>query len=90
MVFGIVLAIAVAVIAALLLSLQTQYRADVANFFIKHAVDQPVVIEDVEYQAPYPSPMESPIPNQKSNQFCISIRSISGSAPTLSLKPNSS
>ncbi|MEC7939691.1 MAG: AsmA family protein [Pseudomonadota bacterium] len=53
MVFGIVLAIAVAVIAALLLSLQTQYRADVANFFIKHAVDQPVVIEDVEYQAPY-------------------------------------
>lgn len=53
MVFGIVLAIAVAVIAALLLSLQTQYRADVANFFIKHTVDQPVVIEDVEYQAPY-------------------------------------
>ncbi|WP_434566446.1 AsmA family protein [Vibrio chagasii] len=53
MVFGIVLAVAVAVIAALLLSLQTQYRADVANFFIKHTVDQPVVIEDVEYQAPY-------------------------------------
>ena len=50
MVFGIVLAVAVAVIAALLLSLQTQYRADVANFFIKHTVDQPVVIEDVEYQ----------------------------------------
>ncbi|MFV8461481.1 AsmA family protein [Vibrio campbellii] len=53
MVFGIVLAIAVAIIAALLLSLQTQYHADVANFFIKHTVDQPVVIEDVEYQAPY-------------------------------------
>ncbi|MFA0148029.1 AsmA family protein [Vibrio lentus] len=53
MVFGIVLAIAVATIAALLLSLQTQYRADVANFFIKHAIEQPVLIEDVEYQAPY-------------------------------------
>ncbi|UPR35901.1 AsmA family protein [Vibrio cyclitrophicus] len=53
MVFGIVLAIAVAVIAALLLSLQTQYRADVANFFIKHTIKQPVLIEDVEYQAPY-------------------------------------
>ncbi|WP_373941980.1 AsmA family protein [Vibrio chagasii] len=53
MVLGIVLAIAVAVIAALLLSLQTQYRADVANFFIKHTVDQPVVIEDVDYQTPY-------------------------------------
>ncbi|MCG9544356.1 AsmA family protein [Vibrio sp. Isolate33] len=53
MVFGIVLAIAVAVIAALLLSLQTQYRADVANFFIKHTIEQPVLIEDVEYQAPY-------------------------------------
>ncbi|MCB5361782.1 AsmA family protein [Vibrio lentus] len=53
MVFGIVLAIAVATIAALLLSLQTQYRADVANFFIKHAIEQPVFIEDVEYQAPY-------------------------------------
>ncbi|TCN76840.1 AsmA-like protein [Vibrio crassostreae] len=53
MVFGIVLAIAVAFIAALLLSLQTQYRADVANFFIKHTIEQPVLIEDVEYQAPY-------------------------------------
>ncbi|MFS1464335.1 AsmA family protein [Vibrio lentus] len=53
MVFGIVLAIAVATIAALLLSLQTQYRADVANFFIKHAIEQPVLIEDLEYQAPY-------------------------------------
>ncbi|WP_198598748.1 AsmA family protein [Vibrio lentus] len=53
MVFGIVLAIAVAFIAALLLSLQTQYRADVANFFIKHMIEQPVLIEDVEYQAPY-------------------------------------
>ncbi|MEZ9866667.1 AsmA family protein [Vibrio sp. 10N.261.51.A4] len=53
MVFGIVLAIAVATIAALLLSLQTQYRADVANFFIKHTIEQPVFIEDVEYQAPY-------------------------------------
>ncbi|MFA0000359.1 AsmA family protein [Vibrio lentus] len=53
MVFGIVLAIAVATIAALLLSLQTQYRADVANFFIEHAIEQPVLIEDVEYQAPY-------------------------------------
>ena len=53
MVFGIVLAIAVATIAALLLSLQTQYRADVANFFIKRAIEQPVLIEDVEYQAPY-------------------------------------
>ncbi|MEZ8655518.1 AsmA family protein [Vibrio splendidus] len=53
MVFGIVLAIAVATIAALLLSLQTQYRVDVANFFIKHAIEQPVLIEDVEYQAPY-------------------------------------
>ncbi|WP_266194718.1 hypothetical protein, partial [Salmonella enterica] len=53
MVFGIVLAIAVAVIAALLLSLQTQYRADVANFFIKHTLEQPLLIEDVEYQAPY-------------------------------------
>ncbi|MFA0551087.1 AsmA family protein [Vibrio lentus] len=53
MVFGIVLAIAVATIAAFLLSLQTQYRADVANFFIKHAIEQPVLIEDVEYQAPY-------------------------------------
>ncbi|MCC4816479.1 hypothetical protein BCU85_06595 [Vibrio lentus] len=53
MVFGIVLAIAIATIAALLLSLQTQYRADVANFFIKHAIEQPVLIEDVEYQAPY-------------------------------------
>ncbi|MEZ8916305.1 AsmA family protein [Vibrio lentus] len=53
MVFGIVLAIAVATIAALLLSLQTQYRADIANFFIKHAIEQPVLIEDVEYQAPY-------------------------------------
>ncbi|WP_061019417.1 AsmA family protein [Vibrio splendidus] len=53
MVFGIVLAIAVATIAALLLSLQTQYRADVANFFIKHTIEQPVLIEDVEYQAPY-------------------------------------
>ncbi|MEG3222052.1 AsmA family protein [Vibrio gigantis] len=53
MVFGIVLAIAVAAIAALLLSLQTQYRADVANFFIKHTIEQPVLIEDLEYQAPY-------------------------------------
>ncbi|MCW1889650.1 hypothetical protein OK016_09895 [Vibrio chagasii] len=53
MVFGIVLAIAVAIIAALLLSLQTQYRADVANFLSSTTVDQPVVIEDVEYQAPY-------------------------------------
>ncbi|MCG9639616.1 AsmA family protein [Vibrio sp. Isolate34] len=53
MMFGIVLAIAVAIIAALLLSLQTQYRADVANFFIKHTIEQPVLIEDVEYQAPY-------------------------------------
>ena len=53
MVFGIVVAIAVATIAALLLSLQTQYRVDVANFFIKHAIEQPVLIEDVEYQAPY-------------------------------------
>lgn len=53
MVFGIVLAITVAAIAALLLSLQTQYRADVANFFIKHSINQPVVIEDIEYQAPY-------------------------------------
>ncbi|MEZ8930007.1 MULTISPECIES: AsmA family protein [unclassified Vibrio] len=53
MVFGIALAIAVATIAALLLSLQTQYRADVTNFFIKHAIEQPVLIEDVEYQAPY-------------------------------------
>ncbi|MCG9554221.1 AsmA family protein [Vibrio sp. Isolate32] len=53
MVFGIVLAIAVAVIAALLLSLQTQYRDDVANFFIKHTIKQPVLIEDVQYQAPY-------------------------------------
>ncbi|WP_299687119.1 AsmA family protein [uncultured Vibrio sp.] len=53
MVFGIVLAIAVATIAALLLSLQTQYRADVANFFIKHTIEQPVFIEDVGYQAPY-------------------------------------
>lgn len=53
MVFGIVLAIAVATIAALLLSLQTQYRADVANFFIKHTIEQPVLIEDIEYQAPY-------------------------------------
>ncbi|MGF1839321.1 AsmA family protein [Vibrio atlanticus] len=53
MVFGIALAIAVATIAALLLSLQTQYRADVTNFFIKHAIEQPVFIEDVEYQAPY-------------------------------------
>ncbi|WP_122082639.1 AsmA family protein [Vibrio coralliirubri] len=53
MVFGIVLAIAVATIAALLLSLQTQYRADVANFFIKHTIEQPVLIENVEYQAPY-------------------------------------
>lgn len=53
MVFGIVLAIVVATIAALLLSLQTQYRADVANFFIKHTIEQPVLIEDVEYQAPY-------------------------------------
>ncbi|MCW0468509.1 hypothetical protein OH492_00350 [Vibrio chagasii] len=43
--FGIVLAIAVAIIAALLLSLRTQYRADVANFFIKHTVDQPVVVK---------------------------------------------
>ncbi|MDN3700531.1 AsmA family protein [Vibrio artabrorum] len=53
MVFGIMLAIAVAALAALLLSLQTQYRADVANFFIKHAMEQPLLIEDVEYQAPY-------------------------------------
>ena len=53
MVFGIALAIAVATIAALLLSLQTQYRADVTNFFIKHAIEQRVLIEDVEYQAPY-------------------------------------
>ncbi|MFA0493439.1 AsmA family protein [Vibrio sp. 10N.222.54.B11] len=53
MVFGIVLAIAVTTIAALLLSLQTQYRADVANFFIKYTIEQPVFIEDVEYQAPY-------------------------------------
>ncbi|MEZ8288128.1 AsmA family protein [Vibrio sp. 10N.237.312.B06] len=53
MMFGIALAIAVATIAALLLSLQTQYRADVTNFFIKHAIEQPVLIEDVEYQAPY-------------------------------------
>ncbi len=53
MVFGIALAIAVATIAALLLSLQTQYRADVTNFFIKHAIEQPVLIEDIEYQTPY-------------------------------------
>ncbi|MEZ8856665.1 AsmA family protein [Vibrio atlanticus] len=53
MVFGIALAIAVATIAALLLSLQTQYRTDITNFFIKHAIEQPVLIEDVEYQSPY-------------------------------------
>ncbi|MEZ8052134.1 AsmA family protein [Vibrio atlanticus] len=53
MVFGIALAIAVATIAALLLSLQTQYRTDITNFFIKHALEQPVLIEDVEYQSPY-------------------------------------
>ncbi|MEZ8043512.1 AsmA family protein [Vibrio sp. 10N.237.312.C02] len=53
MVFGIALAIAVATIAALLLSLQTQYRTDITNFFIKHAIEQRVLIEDVEYQAPY-------------------------------------
>ncbi|WKY58185.1 AsmA family protein [Vibrio sp. SNU_ST1] len=53
MVFGIALAIAVATIVALLLSLQTQYRADVTNFFIKHAIEQRVLIEDVKYQAPY-------------------------------------
>lgn len=53
MVFGIVVAIIVATIAALLLSLQTQYRADVANFFIKQTIELPVLIEDVEYQAPY-------------------------------------
>ncbi|MEZ9471075.1 AsmA family protein [Vibrio lentus] len=53
MVIGIVVAIIVATIAALLLSLQTQYRSDVANFFIKHTLEQPVLIEDVEYQAPY-------------------------------------
>ncbi|MFA0012789.1 AsmA family protein [Vibrio lentus] len=53
MVLGIVVAIIVATIAALLLSLQTQYRADVANFFIKQTIEQPVLIEDIEYQAPY-------------------------------------
>ncbi|MEZ8879018.1 AsmA family protein [Vibrio lentus] len=53
MVIGIVVAIIVATIAALLLSLQTQYRSDVANFFIKHTLEQPVLTEDVEYQAPY-------------------------------------
>ncbi|MEZ8445319.1 AsmA family protein [Vibrio splendidus] len=53
MVIGIVVVIIVATIAALLLSLQTQYRSDVANFFIKHTLEQPLLIEDVEYQAPY-------------------------------------
>ena len=53
MVFGIVVAIIVATIAALLLILQTQYRADVANFFIQHTLEQPVLIEDIEYQTPY-------------------------------------
>ncbi|WP_135455869.1 AsmA family protein [Vibrio echinoideorum] len=53
MVLGIVLSIIVALIATLLLSLQTQYRADVANFFIKHTIEQPVLIEDIEYQVPY-------------------------------------
>ncbi|WP_299130700.1 AsmA family protein [uncultured Vibrio sp.] len=68
MVFGIVLAIAVAVIAALLLSLQTQYRADVANFFIKHTIEQPVLIEDVEYQAPYHITLMGIIQSQSKKQ----------------------
>ncbi|WP_261885914.1 AsmA family protein [Vibrio pomeroyi] len=68
MVFGIVLAIAVAVIAALLLSLQTQYRADVANFFIKHTIEQPVLIEDVEYQTPYHITLMGIIQSQSEKQ----------------------
>ena len=86
MVIGIVVAIIVATIAALLLSLQTQYRSDVANFFIKHTLEQPVLIEDVEYQAPYHiTLMGIPClkPNQKSSHPCTSTRSTSGSALTL-------
>ncbi|MEZ8885092.1 AsmA family protein [Vibrio sp. 10N.222.54.F6] len=76
MVFGIVLAIAVATIAALLLSLQTQYRADVANFFIKHTIEQPVLIEDVEYQAPYHITLMGITQNQPEKQTPLYIDKI--------------
>ncbi|MEZ9153848.1 AsmA family protein [Vibrio sp. F13] len=76
MVFGIVLAIAVATIAALLLSLQTQYRADVANFFIKHTIEQPVFIEDVEYQAPYHITLMGITHNQPKQQTPLYIDKI--------------
>lgn len=76
MVFGIVLAIAVATIAALLLSLQTQYRADVANFFIKHTIEQPVLIEDVEYQAPYHITLMSITQSQPEKQTPLYIDKI--------------
>ncbi|MFA0158877.1 AsmA family protein [Vibrio sp. 10N.261.46.A3] len=76
MVFGIVLAIAVATIAALLLSLQTQYRADVANFFVKHTIEQPVLIEDVEYQAPYHITLMGITQNQPEKQTPLYIDKI--------------
>ncbi|CDT77251.1 hypothetical protein VCR12J2_1010063 [Vibrio coralliirubri] len=76
MVFGIMLAIAVATIAALLLSLQTRYRADVANFFIKHTIEQPVLIEDVEYQAPYHITLMGITQNQPEKQTPLYIDKI--------------
>lgn len=84
MVFGIVLAIAVAVIAALLLSLQTQYRADVANFFIKHTLEQPLLIEDVEYQAPYHITLMGITQNRpEKSRLCTSTKSVCGLALAL-------
>lgn len=37
----------------MLLSLQTQYRTDVANFVLKHTTAHPITVEDINYQAPY-------------------------------------
>ena len=53
MMVGIVLSVLVAAVATLLLSLQTQYRTDIANFMLKHSIAHPITVEDVEYQAPY-------------------------------------
>ncbi|MEZ8635754.1 AsmA family protein [Vibrio cyclitrophicus] len=76
MVLGIVLSIIVALLAALLLSLQTQYRADVANFFIKHTIEQPVLIEDIEYQAPYHITLMGITHNQPKQQTPLYIDKI--------------
>lgn len=53
MAFGIVLSIMIATVAALLLSLQSSYRVDIANSILKRATTYPITIEDIAYNAPY-------------------------------------